>query len=48
VAVHVQHSDPTFSHTLFPIYFAIMIWGGLSLLDGRIRALSPFSRGGGA
>jgi hypothetical protein len=48
VAVHVQHSDPTFSHTLFPIYFAVMIWGGLSLLDGRVRAISPFTRGAGA
>lgn len=44
VAVHVQHSDPTFSHTLFPVYFATMIWGGLSLLDRRIRAISPFTR----
>ena len=45
VAVHVQHSDPIFSHTLFPIYFATMIWGGLSLFDRRIRAISPFTRG---
>jgi len=45
VAVHVQHSDPTFSHTLFPIYFATMIWGGLALLDRRVRAISPFTRG---
>jgi hypothetical protein len=48
VAVHVQHSDPMFSHTLFPIYFAIMIWGGLSLLDRRIRAISPFTRSSAA
>jgi hypothetical protein len=47
VAVHVQHSDPTFSHTLFPIYFASMIWGGLSLLDRRVRAISPFTRSAG-
>lgn len=44
VATHVQYSDPLFSHTLFPIYFATMIWGGLALLDGRIRTISPFAR----
>jgi len=43
VCVHVQHHDPLFSHTLFPIYFAVMIWGGLALLDARVRALSPFA-----
>jgi len=32
-------------HTLFPIYFATMIGGGLSLLDRRVRAISPFTRG---
>lgn len=44
VAIHVQHSDPLFSHTLFPIIVASLLWGGLSLLDPRVRALSPFSR----
>ena len=44
VATHVQYSDPLFSHTLFPIYFATLIWSGLSLLDSRIRAISPFTR----
>jgi hypothetical protein len=44
VATHVQYSDPLFSHTLFPIYFATLIWGGLSLLDARIRTISPFAR----
>lgn len=44
VATHVQYSDPLLSHTLFPVYFASMIWGGLSLLDARIRTISPFAR----
>ncbi len=44
VAIHVQNSDPLLSHTLFPIYFATLIWGGLSLIDTRIRAISPFTR----
>jgi len=44
VAIHVQHSDPALSHTLFPVYFAILIWSGLALTDARIRAISPFAR----
>jgi hypothetical protein len=44
VAVHVQHGDPLLTHTLFPIFFALLIWGGFSLLDPRVRALSPFAR----
>jgi hypothetical protein len=44
VATHVQHSDPLLSHTLFPIYFATLIWGGLALIDPRVRAISPFAR----
>jgi hypothetical protein len=42
VATHVRLGDPLFSHTLFPIYFAALIWGGLYLRNERIRALSPF------
>jgi hypothetical protein len=42
VATHVRMGDPLFSHTLFPVYFAALVWGGLYLLDGRVRALSPF------
>lgn len=43
VETHVRLGDPLFTHTLFPIYFAALIWGGLSLLDTRIRAASPFA-----
>ena len=42
VATHVRLGDPLFSHTLFPIYFAALIWAGLYLRDERVRALSPF------
>ena len=42
VETHVRLHDPLFTHTLFPIYFAALIWGGLSLVDSRIRAASPF------
>jgi hypothetical protein len=43
VATHVRLGDPLFSHTLFPVYFAVAIWGGLYLRDPRVRAISPFA-----
>src|ERR1700730_4543911 len=39
VATNVRVGNPLFSHVLFPIYVAILIWGGLYLRDGRVRAL---------
>lgn len=39
VATHLRVGDPLFSHTLFPIYFGVMLWGGLYLRDARVRAL---------
>ncbi len=30
-----------FSHILFPVYLALLIWGGLFLRDSRLRALMP-------
>jgi hypothetical protein len=41
VATHVRVGDPLFSHTLFPVYFGIMAWGGLFFRDERLRALIP-------
>jgi ABC-type transport system involved in cytochrome c biogenesis permease component len=38
VATHVRVGDPLLSHTFFPIYFAVLIWGGLYLRDRRVRA----------
>ena len=38
VATHARIDDPLFTHTLFPIYIAILVWGGLLLRDGRVRA----------
>ena len=37
VASHIRVGNPLFSHTLFPIYIAIFIWGGLYLRDGRVK-----------
>jgi hypothetical protein len=41
VASHVRADNPLFSHTLFPIYMALLIWGGLYLRDQRLRTLFP-------
>jgi hypothetical protein len=39
IATHVRAGNPLFSHTLFPIYVAVVVWGGLCLRSGRVRAL---------
>ena len=41
VATHVRVSNPLFTHTLFPVYLGLMIWGGLRFRDARLRALLP-------
>jgi len=42
VATHVRVENPLLSHTLFPIYVALFVWGGLFLRDARLRALLPW------
>ena len=39
IATHVRVGHPIWTHTLFPIYVAVMIWGGLVLRDGRVRGI---------
>jgi len=39
VATHVRIASPLFSHILFPLYVAALIWGGLYLRDRRVRAI---------
>lgn len=41
VATHVRVGSPLASHTLFPIYVALILWGGLYLRETRLRALLP-------
>lgn len=41
VATHVRIGSPLFTHVLFPIYIGVLIWGGLFLLDNRLRAFIP-------
>jgi len=46
IATHVRVGSPLPSHTLFPIYVALLVWGGLYLRDARLRELMPVRRGG--
>jgi hypothetical protein len=39
IATHVRVGSPLLTHTLFPIYVAALIWGGLYLRDARLRTL---------
>jgi hypothetical protein len=42
IATHVRVGSPLFSHTLFPIYVAALLWGGLLLRHkGLLRGLFP-------
>ncbi len=44
ISTHLRVDDPLFSHTLFPVYIALLVWGGLYLRDDRVRALLPLSK----
>jgi hypothetical protein len=41
IATHVRVGDPLFSHVLFPVYVAALLWGGLWLRDGHLREVLP-------
>ena len=41
VLTHLRIGSPLVSHTLFPTYIGIMLWGALWLRDSRVRALVP-------
>jgi len=42
IATHVRVGSPLPTHTLFPVYVALMVWGGLYLRESRLRTLLPF------
>jgi hypothetical protein len=44
IATHVRVEHPLFTHTLFPIYVATLMWGGLALRFPRVRAVLPGER----
>jgi hypothetical protein len=39
MATHVRLLNPLFSHILFPVYIAALLWTALYLRDRRVRAL---------
>ena len=39
VASQVRVGNPLFTHILFPVYFAGLLWAGLYLRDSRLRAI---------
>lgn len=41
INTHFRLDAPLFSHLLFPVYLAILGWGGLWLRDARLRAIFP-------
>jgi hypothetical protein len=44
IATQVRVGAPLFSTTLFPIYVALFVWGGLYLRDEAVSALIPLRR----
>lgn len=41
IATHLRLNNPLFTHTLFTVYFGILIWGGLWLRNSTLRQLLP-------
>lgn len=44
IATHLRILSPLATHTLFPVYVAALVWGGLYLRESRLRALLPLRR----
>jgi len=44
IATHVRLENPLFTHVLFPVYIAALLWGALWLRDPRTRVLLAPSR----
>jgi hypothetical protein len=38
IATNVRVGNPLFTHVMFPVYLAVMLWGGIFLRDERLRA----------
>jgi len=41
VATHLRLNNPLLTHTLFTVYFGILVWGGLWLRSSKLRELLP-------
>ena len=45
VAAQARVGNPLVSHTLFPVYVGVLVWGGLFLREARLRGLLPWRSG---
>jgi hypothetical protein len=45
IATHLRIGDPFPTHVLFPTYVGLLVWGGLFLRDGQLRALISLPKG---
>lgn len=41
ITSHLRVDNPVLSHTLFPVYIAILMWGSIWLLDKRFNDVFP-------
>jgi hypothetical protein len=41
VATNLRLENPLFTHTLFPVYFGVLIWVGLLLREPRLAKVFP-------
>ncbi|MFL5403839.1 MAG: DoxX family protein [Gemmatimonadales bacterium] len=44
VATNLRVGNPIFTHILFPIYVAVLVWGGIYLREPRLATLVPLRR----
>lgn len=44
IASHLRVGNPLFSHMLFPVYVAILMWGGIWLRNSKLQDLLPISK----
>ncbi|KIL39069.1 membrane protein [Gordoniibacillus kamchatkensis] len=45
IAANLRLDLPLFSHILFPVYMAVLAWGGIWLRDENVRKYIPLKRG---
>lgn len=44
VCANLLVGSPLFSNALFPVYFAVIVWGGIYLREPRVREIIPIRR----
>ncbi|MGG4143426.1 DoxX family protein [Paenibacillus algorifonticola] len=44
IATHLRLDAPLLSNTLFPVYLAVLAWGGIWLRNEQVRKLIPFQK----